>query len=74
MTAIATIISHTNPVFAQSLRGAGASFPQPLYKRYQTEYERETGKNFKYTDVGSGGGIRLFINKSVDFGSTTFIP
>lgn len=74
LTAIATIISHTNPVFAQSLRGAGASFPQPLYKRYQTEYERETGKNFKYTDVGSGGGIRLFINKSVDFGSSTFIP
>ena len=74
LTAIATIISHTNPVFAQSLRGAGASFPEPLYKRYQTEYERETGKNFKYTDVGSGGGIRLFINKSVDFGSSTFIP
>ena len=74
LTAIATIISHTNPVFAQSLRGAGASFPEPLYKRYQTEYERETGKKFKYTDVGSGGGIRLFINKSVDFGSSTFIP
>ncbi len=74
MTAIATIISHTNPVFAQSLRGAGASFPEPLYKLYQTEYERETGKKFKYINVGSGGGIRLFMNKSVDFGSTTLIP
>ncbi|MDJ0693341.1 phosphate ABC transporter substrate-binding protein PstS [Mastigocoleus sp. MO_188.B34] len=74
LTAIATIVSHTNPVSAQSLRGSGASFPEPLYKRYQTEYERETGKKFKYTDVGSGGGIRLFINKSVDFGSSTFIP
>lgn len=74
MTAITTIISYTNPVSAQLLRGAGASFPEPLYRRYQTEYERDTGKKFKYTDVGSGGGIRLFINKSVDFGSTTFIP
>ena len=74
VTAITTIISHSNPVSAQSLRGAGASFPQPLYERYQVEYERETGKKFKYTDVGSGGGIRLFINKSVDFGSTTLIP
>lgn len=74
VTAVTTIISHTNPVSAQLLRGAGASFPEPLYRRYQTEYERDTGKKFKYTDVGSGGGIRLFINKSVDFGSTTFIP
>lgn len=74
VTAVTTIISHSNPVSAQLLRGAGASFPEPLYRRYQTEYERDTGKKFKYTDVGSGGGIRLFINKSVDFGSTTFIP
>ncbi|KST67208.1 phosphate ABC transporter substrate-binding protein PstS [Mastigocoleus testarum] len=74
LTAIATIISHTNPVFAQLLRGAGASFPQPLYERYQVEYERDTGKRFKYTDIGSGAGIRLFANESVDFGSTTLIP
>lgn len=74
VTAVTTITYHTNPVSAQLLRGAGASFPQPLYKRYQIEYERETGKKLKYTDIGSGAGIRLFANKSVDFGSTTLIP
>lgn len=74
VTAVTTIISHTNPVSAQLLRGAGASFPQPLYERYQVEYERDTGKKFKYTDIGSGAGIRLFANESVDFGSTTLIP
>ncbi|MDJ0616733.1 MAG: phosphate ABC transporter substrate-binding protein PstS [Calothrix sp. MO_192.B10] len=69
-----TIISTTSPVFAQLLKGAGASFPQPLYERYIAEYEQETGKKFKYTAIGSGGGIRLFTNKSVDFGATTLIP
>ena len=69
-----TIAFTTNPVSAQLLRGAGASFPQPLFERYQKEYEQETGKKFKYTVVGSGGGIRLFSNQSVDFGATTLIP
>ncbi|MEM9925243.1 MAG: phosphate ABC transporter substrate-binding protein PstS [Cyanobacteria bacterium P01_D01_bin.50] len=75
-TAIAatTIISTTNPVFAQLLRGGGASFPQPLFERYQKEYQQETGKNFKYTAIGSGGGIRLFSDRSIDFGATTLIP
>ncbi|MCJ8283287.1 MAG: substrate-binding domain-containing protein, partial [Rivularia sp. ALOHA_DT_140] len=69
-----TFITNSNPVLAQFLRGAGASFPQPLYERYQKEYERETGKKFQYKTIGSGGGIRLFANQSVDFGSTTLIP
>ena len=58
----------------QLLKGAGASFSQPLYQRYSAEYERETGIKFNYTATGSGGGIRLFMNKTVDFGGTTLIP
>ncbi len=73
VSAIAIIFSN-NPVSAQLVRGGGASFPQPLLERYQKEYEEETGKNFKYTVIGSGGGIRLFGNQSVDFGATTLIP
>lgn len=69
-----TIAFTTNPVSAQLLRGAGASFPQPLLERYQKEYEQETGNKFKYTVVGSGGGIRLFSKQTVDFGATTLIP
>ncbi len=74
ITAITIITSTTIPVSAQLLRGAGASFPRTLYERYQIEYERETGKKFKYNAIGSGGGIRLFANQSIDFGATTLIP
>lgn len=59
---------------AQSLRGGGASFPELLYQRYNQEYEQETGERFKYITIGSGGGIRLFTNQALDFGSTTLIP
>ncbi|MDJ0736554.1 MAG: phosphate ABC transporter substrate-binding protein PstS [Nostocaceae cyanobacterium] len=69
-----TITFTSNVAFAQTLRGAGASFPEPLYQRYIAEYEQETNKKFKYTAIGSGGGIRLFSNKFIDFGATTLIP
>ncbi len=63
-----------NLVNAQSIKGAGASFPEILYQRYQTEYQRSSGIDFKYSAIGSGGGIRFFINKAVDVGSSTLIP
>lgn len=69
-----TITFTTYAASGQLLKGAGASFSEPLYQRYSAEYERETGVKFKYSAIGSGGGIRLFINQSVDFGSTTLIP
>ncbi|MCW6053459.1 phosphate ABC transporter substrate-binding protein PstS [Lyngbya sp. CCAP 1446/10] len=69
-----TIAFTTNAAGAQLLKGAGDSFSEPLYQRYSAEYERETGVKFQYTTVGSGGGIRLFMNQTVDFGGTTLIP
>jgi len=69
-----TITFTTNPATAVLLRGAGDSFAEPLYQRYSREYEQQTGEKFKYTIVGSGGGIRLFTNKSVDFAGTSLIP
>ena len=73
VTAI-TITFNSNAVSAQLLRGAGAAFPQPLFERYQAEYEKDTGKKFTYKAIGSGSGIRLLANQSIDFGATTLIP
>lgn len=63
-----------NAVNAQSIKGAGASFPETLYERYREEYQKETGIDFKYSSIGSGGGIRFFINQKVNVGSSTLIP
>ncbi|MFB2836684.1 substrate-binding domain-containing protein [Floridanema evergladense] len=70
---ITTISLTSNAVWAQ-LRGGGDSFAEPLYQRYSKEYEQQTGEKFNYSIIGSGGGIRLFVNKSIDFGGSSLIP
>ncbi|NPB06013.1 MAG: phosphate ABC transporter substrate-binding protein PstS [Aquificae bacterium] len=52
------------------INGAGASFPAPLYWRWAAEYYKETGIRVNYQSIGSGGGVRQIINRTVDFGAT----
>ena len=54
-----------------SIQGAGATFPAPLYKRWIREYEQlHHDVVLDYDAVGSGAGIRQFMEKSVDFGAS----
>lgn len=55
---------------AQSLTGAGATFPYPLYAKYFDEYAKLTGVKVNYQSIGSGGGIRQFIEQTVSFGAS----
>jgi phosphate transport system substrate-binding protein len=54
----------------QELTGAGATFPYPLYSKMFDVYSKEYGVRVNYQAIGSGGGIRQLINKTVDFGGT----
>jgi phosphate transport system substrate-binding protein len=53
-----------------TLVGAGATFPFPLYSKWAQVYEQQTGVRINYQSIGSGGGIRQFIERTVDFGAT----
>lgn len=53
-----------------TLNGAGATFPFPLYSKWSQVYAEEKGVQINYQSIGSGGGIRQFISKTVDFGAT----
>src|SRR5262245_50797089 len=54
-----------------TLRGAGATFPAPLYERWARAYEREQrGITIAYDPVGSGEGQRRFLAEAVDFGAS----
>jgi len=55
---------------APPLRGAGATFPAPVYEAWAAAYERATGNPVHYDPVGSGLGIELAIRGQVDFGAT----
>jgi phosphate transport system substrate-binding protein len=50
------------------LQGAGATFPNPIYQRWVTEYQRShPNVAIDYQSIGSGGGIKGIIAKTVDF-------
>ena len=55
---------------AQSLTGAGATFPNPIYTKWFDAYHKKTGIQINYQSIGSGGGIRQYTEGTVDFGAT----
>ena len=53
------------------LQGAGATFPNPLYQKWFSEYNKITpNAKFDYQSIGSGGGIKQISSKTVDFGGS----
>ncbi|WP_016953408.1 phosphate ABC transporter substrate-binding protein PstS [Anabaena sp. PCC 7108] len=56
---------------AETLNGAGATFPAPLYERYAREVKKKHPElKINYQAIGSGGGIRQTIAGTVDFGAS----
>jgi phosphate transport system substrate-binding protein len=56
---------------AQSLNGAGATFPNPIYQKWFSDYHN-ANKNvtINYQSVGSGAGIAQLTAGTVDFGAS----
>ncbi|MBI4454849.1 MAG: phosphate ABC transporter substrate-binding protein PstS [Acidobacteria bacterium] len=53
------------------LQGAGATFPNPLYQKWFSEYNKITPQaRFDYQSIGSGGGIKQISAHTVDFGGS----
>ena len=54
-----------------SVVGAGASFPFPLIDLWRVEYKKEFNNvNLNYQSIGSGGGIKQHIEKTVNFAAS----
>jgi phosphate transport system substrate-binding protein len=54
-----------------SLRGAGATFPAPLYEKWIQAYRQRVPEvAISYDAVGSGEGQRRFVAEAVDFGAS----
>jgi phosphate transport system substrate-binding protein len=54
-----------------AINGAGATFPFPLIDTWRVEYQNvNPNVNINYQSIGSGGGIRQFTERTVDFGAT----
>src|SRR5580765_6549867 len=55
---------------AADITGAGATFPYPIYAKWADVYRKETGVGLNYQSIGSGGGIKQILAKTVDFGAS----
>jgi len=55
---------------SQTINGAGATFPYPVYSQWAHKYNQITGVKLNYQSIGSGGGIRQIKARTVDFGAT----
>src|SRR5688572_28978413 len=54
-----------------SLQGAGATFPNPLYQKWLSEYGKlHQNTRIDYQSIGSGGGIKQLKEQTVDFGAS----
>lgn len=53
------------------LQGAGASFPAPLYLKWFKSYnDAHPNIQVDYQSVGSGSGVKSFLDKTVDFAAS----
>lgn len=56
---------------AISLSGAGATAPNPLYQRWFQDYNKTNPSvQISYDSVGSGAGVKRFLDQTIDFGAT----
>ncbi len=65
LTLTAASVAH-----AQNITGAGATFPAPMYAKWAEAYKTATGVQLNYQPIGSGGGVKQILAKTVDFGAT----
>jgi len=67
---VAVALSVAGVAIAGEIRlgGAGATFPNPLYQQWVTEYQKANPDvKIDYQSIGSGGGIKAITEKTVAF-------
>ncbi|TAL52968.1 phosphate ABC transporter substrate-binding protein PstS [Pandoraea sp.] len=53
--------------FAADITGAGSTFAAPIYTKWADAYQKATSNKVNYQGIGSSGGIKQIISKTVDF-------
>lgn len=70
---LAMLVGVSSVAMAESVmvNGAGATFPYPIYSKWFDEYHNQNPNvTINYQSIGSGGGIKQVVAKTVDFGAT----
>jgi len=75
ISVVATLLTMAAVAVAQGnmvlLNAAGATFPYPIYSKWFDAYHQShPSVQINYQSIGSGGGIRQLLDKTVDFGAS----
>src|SRR5438034_8028475 len=70
LLALAGAVGLAGAAHAADISGAGATFPYPVYSKWADAYRQKTGIGLNYQSIGSGGGIKQIVSKTVDFGAS----
>jgi len=70
MAAVGFVTLGMGSAMAQTITGAGATFPFPIYAKWAEAYKAQTNVSLNYQSIGSSGGIRQIKAKTVAFGAT----
>lgn len=61
----------SSPMIAkETINGAGASFPYPVYAAWAYLFQKDVGTRVNYQSIGSGGGVRQISSRTVEFGAS----
>ena len=60
--ALFSLVTH-----AADITGAGSTFAAPIYTKWADAYQKTGGGKINYQGIGSAGGIKQIIAKTVDF-------
>ncbi|HEY5227611.1 MAG TPA: phosphate ABC transporter substrate-binding protein PstS [Opitutaceae bacterium] len=64
-------VSATGASAQMLINGAGATFPQQIYTKWFSEYQKvDPSVSFNYQGIGSGGGQKQILAETVDFGAS----
>jgi phosphate transport system substrate-binding protein len=69
--AIGLVLAASAHADAVRMTGAGATFPYPIYSKWFSEFNKiDPSVEINYQSIGSGGGIRQLLDKTIDFGAS----
>jgi len=70
VAAIAASLLIAQPAHADQLTGSGSSFIANFINDCRVQYAKASGHNIEYTALGSGAGINMFMQNTVDFAAS----
>ena len=70
VAAIAASLLIAQPAHADQLTGSGSSFIANFINECRVQYGKVSGHNIEYTPLGSGAGINMFMQGTVDFAAS----